>query len=139
ADRAGDVVAAGRVRAPGADADTQPDLVTGGERSEHFPPDALRASATARLAGKVTAPGCNDDVTCASSISKPWIAVPLASAASAGLAVSRRANSDAAPPPLRSVATSPAILPHGCMAPKSPQPIASSRHSRRCVATSDGA
>src|SRR5690348_11502638 len=101
-------------------------------------PDAPHASPTARQAGSVTAPGCNDEVMCASSSSKPWMAVPLASAASAGLTFSARAKSDAGPPALKLTATSPAILPHGLVAPNSPQPIESSRQSLRCERTSAG-
>jgi hypothetical protein len=42
------------------------------------------------------------------------------------------------PPPLKPTATSDAIRPQGCNAPKSPQPIVSSRHVLRCETTSAG-
>ena len=57
ADRAGDVIAAGRMGHAGADADAKADFVAGGERREQFGARGAVASATARLAGSVTAPG----------------------------------------------------------------------------------
>src|SRR4029077_14522855 len=91
-------------------------------------PEPFCASAIARPAGDATEPGWSDEATWASSSSKPWIAVPLASAASAGLTFSLLENSEDRPPLLKPIATSAAILPQGCTAPNSQQPMESSKH-----------
>ena len=46
-----------------------------------------------------------------------------------GLALLRRPNRVDAPPPLNSIASSAAMTPHFCVAPKRPQPRPSRRHS----------